>query len=203
MPEIYRSETSEPAPTYAAWTADTLNQIINRRDPVHDLLDSLSGTIKDANGVVVRQGDPHMNNAGVDSVAKILKSVMNTNIILSELDDTDIMKLSRLFGEGIMFDLFTHYKSYSPIITVITLVEGKDGNTKEIYTKIKKDLDMADLDIIFTMCMTAVLASLKSARFAGTRNAIAPMYTKTETAMSKNEDQDKKKFPLSFGGGGT
>ena len=200
--EVQSIDQQEPMMSGPIWTKDTLSQILSRRDPVYDLMDSLSGIIRDRDGNIIRQGDPLMNNYGIDSFARILKSVLNENVILSNLSELKILMITRYFGEAILFDLFCHYKEYAP--TKEVEVEEQVGKkTVKVKRLVKiKDLDMSDLTTIATISISSVQASLFSAENALTLRSVSPKYEKHETTVSRLDDEKKLRFPSAFGGRG-
>lgn len=164
----------EPPPSYPFTNPDTLAQIINRRDPVEEMVDSLKGIRRDKTGRIVFQAKrPLLNEYGIEAMITVLKSVLSQNIILSKLDMEEIKSMTDIIGESIIYDLELNYKKYGVI-------------------------DTSQMDKVASVVIVSVYSSLKSAVGGFTGGLISPMYRRLENV--RPEGQKQAFFP-SFGGG--
>lgn len=164
----------EPPPSYPFTNPDTLAQIINRRDPVEEMVDSLKGIRRRKDGFITFQSQrPLLNELGIEAMVTILKSVLSQNIILSKLDIEEIKSMTDIIGESVIYDLELNYKKYGIV-------------------------DTSQMDKVATVVIISVYSSLKSAIGGFTGGLISPMYRRLENVRPEGTKQG---FFPSFGGG--
>ena len=176
-----------PQPNPLGWNKDTLNQIINRRDPAQDIMDSLKGIHRDASGQIVpdyeivydergemkvnRNGQPIvrmvppkplMNSEGLEAFSALLKATLNQNVILTDFGEKHINSHCLSIVEAAIFDLENNYLKYGI-------------------------QDTSQMDRIVSILMVSVHAALRSAREFGTLNHVTGMYQKTETPQPERK----------------
>lgn len=180
MPEEYFQQPrqiiyEEPPPSYPFTNPDTLAQIINRRDPVEEMVDSLKGIRRDRNTsrIVFQAKNPLLNEVGIEAFVTILKAVLSQNIILSKLTEEEIKTMTDMAGESVIYDLELNYKKYGII-------------------------DTSQMDKVASIVIISIYSSLKSAVNGFTGNLISPMYRRMENI--RPEGQKQSFFPT-FGGG--
>lgn len=60
----------------------------------------------------VKRGRPKMNDAGVQNLSSILKSRLNKNVILSNLSETDILRMAEETRQHIIDFIYLNYHNY-------------------------------------------------------------------------------------------
>ena len=164
----------EPPPSYPFTNPDTLAQIINRRDPVEEMVDSLKGIRRDRMGKIVFQSNrPLMNSLGIEAMVTVLKSALSQNTILSKLDIEEIKSMTEMLGESVIYDLELNYKKYGIV-------------------------DTSQMDKVASIVIVSIYCSLKSAIGGFTGGLISPMYRRLENVRPEG---NKQSFLPSFGGG--
>lgn len=176
VPETYMPPPMQfqaPQPNPLGWTKDTLNQIINRRDPAQDIMDSLKGIHRDAGGNIVfdyiieideQTGKPVqvpippkplMNSEGLEAFAALLKSTLSQNAILTNFSKKNVNDHCMSIVEAAIFDLENNYRKYG--------IE-----------------DTSQMDRIVTIVMVSVHAALLSGEEGFTMNHVTGMYQKVD-----------------------
>lgn len=154
---IVETHYEEPTSLMQFITPDTLQSIINRRDPIEDIVDSIKGIRRNREGTVINKSkSPLMNDKGVESMVRKLKALLSQNTILTKLSENEIKLLVRNLGKTVIFDLRLHYKEYG----------------------LKDTAQMSD---VFWIVISCIYCALKSSVEGFTFGNIAPMYRKTET----------------------
>lgn len=162
-----------PQPNPLGWTKDTLNQIINRRDPAQDIMDSLKGIHRDMQGSIVYDYEvirdektgklvqrpvppkPLMNSEGLEAFSALLKSTLSQNTILTDFEEKHINDHCMGIVEAAIFDLENNFKKYGI-------------------------QDTSQMDRIITIVMVSVHAALRSSMHGFTMNHVTGMYQKVE-----------------------
>lgn len=111
VPEAYFPQTHSPAP---AMMSDSLVQWqLDPEQIKEDIVHQLKGEVFDYKDKKwIRQGNPLLNEKGVNGIATILLSVINRNILLSSLDDEDIRKFVIEVANNLTDDLTVNYEEY-------------------------------------------------------------------------------------------
>lgn len=103
--------------------------ILEKTDPkflVKELENLLLGKEEDENGVLVDTGEKKMNKKGAKSIISDVKSIVNQNTILSNLDEEHIQKEVIFLGDIIINKLSMRWKEYeidkSELSSIVLLV---------------------------------------------------------------------------------
>lgn len=85
---------------------------LNPNRVIQEIRLTLRGEREDEEGKIVKDGDALMNDKGIGSILLSIKSVVNTNTVMSALDETVIKKMMIDLMDDIIDDLTLNWKEY-------------------------------------------------------------------------------------------
>lgn len=169
--ESYESYTEEPVGQFIG--ADTLDKIINRRDIVEDLVDSLKGIRRSRDGKILFQAKiPLLNDKGIEAMVRKLKGFLTANTILTNLDDSVMNFMIRHMSYTTIFDLRIHYREYG----------------------LKDTSEMSD---VLRIVQANIIMALKAGKDALTLKQVTPTFKRIE--QYKPEQRQSPSLLPSFG----
>jgi hypothetical protein len=107
-----------------------LSELTNPEQEIYEVEKSLKGIDIDENGKEIRKTEPLLNNKGVANMIRLMRSMLNRVMFMSNLEEIDVRNLVMELSYQIQDDLIMHKKDYdikdvTDMTTIRTIISYK------------------------------------------------------------------------------
>lgn len=143
---------------------NTLLQQTNPSPVLQEIEHQLNGEIYDIESESWKQiHTPLMNQTGLNKIMATLRSVVNTNCILSNLTLDEVKQITLGVADSLTLDICANYKEYG--------------------------IAKSDFDRVISLCTNMCFFSLKRSYMEGERRFLKTTFRHTESNIQRNQQQ--------------
>ena len=115
----------------------------NPKRVIEDIMLRLRGVVKKPDGTEVQVSRPKMNKIGLENISYLLESFINQNVILSHLEETDVVRLMGVLSNDLVDSLALNWREWG-ITNKTDLDDINNSILLNVYMALKRALGQGE-----------------------------------------------------------